>query len=364
MIINTREAFQIASQVDPTLELSDTRLQRLNRRRILPSSYSRDALFSASATGQTVVFSDFPSPVKTNRFTVGKTPEQSVISAFRRARSKQKIRAKTGHQAIFKYFTLSDLIDKWHSERSILNVTDFHFRDSSIENTVDAYPLSTFNLYPNTKDSIGDLEMMTLVISSRLGFSDSHSDDSDGSNHCFCGAKLWLAWETHEGIAAGLEDSDRQTVTERCEFDMQTFLSLKSAHWFTVEKDQTLFMPGHLTHKVVTLSPYIGVGSFYLSFPNYLRTVTRWLLHEPNWEVLERNGYKQQAFRELFALSARMRTRMDRISKQSRRQWGWDFLPFAADAWRREFSRSDRQRVLDDPVLTLPGSDFFRSLVA
>jgi len=104
---------------------------------------------------------------------------------------------------------------------------------------------------------------MTLVISSQGNVTDSHSDDPDGSNHCFVGRKLWLAWDTFEGRAAGLQDCSRDLVRERARFDLATFAALPSACWWTVGAGETLFLPGRLTHRVITLEPYIGIGSFY-----------------------------------------------------------------------------------------------------
>jgi hypothetical protein len=52
------------------------------------------------------------------------------------------------------------------------------------------------------RDSLTDerRRFCTLV---RPTFTDSHSDDPDGSNHCFVGRKLWLVWDTFLGIGRG-----------------------------------------------------------------------------------------------------------------------------------------------------------------
>jgi hypothetical protein len=107
--------------------------------------------------------------------------------------------------------------------------------------------------------------MMTLVVSSCGNVTDSHSDDPDGSNHCFVGRKLWLAWETFEGQKAGLRDCSRDLIVERAHFDLGIFASLKTARWWTVGPGETLFLPGRFSHRVITLESYVGIGSFYFT---------------------------------------------------------------------------------------------------
>jgi hypothetical protein len=121
---------------------------------------------------------------------------------------------------------------------------------------------------------------MTLVISSKGNLTDIHADDCDGTNHCFLGRKLWLAWDRIEGRAVGFQDVDRDPICDQAAFDLEAFLSLPSSRWFTVGPGQTLFLPGSLAHKVITLEHYLGVGSFHVALPSYLRSLERWVVYD------------------------------------------------------------------------------------
>ena len=69
-------------------------------------------------------------------------------------------------------------------------------------------------------------------------------------------------WDTQEGRKAGLEDVERDIVYGRAAFDLPTFCKLDSARWLTVGPEETLFLPGRFTHRVVTVERYLGFGSF------------------------------------------------------------------------------------------------------
>ena len=189
--------------------------------------------------------------------------------------------------------------------------------------------------------------MMTLVVSSRGGFSDSHSDDADGSNYCFTGKKLWLAWDTQDGMLRGLEDLDQQRIEGQCAFDLETWLAMPSATWFTVEPGQTLFMPGHLTHKVITLEPYLGVGSFYLAFPNLMRTLSRWLAYTPNWAKSHSKTFRQSLYPEVFDSALGEFRRISRCSGSFKQRWGLDFLSRSFRHWSRHSNAEQLELTLE-----------------
>ena len=352
----TSRLFRSAEEIDPGLAVEPRLLPTLCNRAVRAEKFDRDTLFKNMASGKISLFRDFPSPLKSARH--GSTrhplisPSDRILAAFYNAGIKDRIRTQSGKKGAWKYFTVSELADKWRRNKALINVTDFHFRGTLLESVIDPNPLSRFNLYPACPQQTSWLEMMTLVVSTRGAFSDSHSDDSDGSNHCFIGRKLWLAWDTQEGIAAGLQDFDRQKIKHRCAFDMETFLSLPSARWFTVESGQTLFMPGHLTHKVLTLGPYLGVGSFYLAYPNFLRTLSRWLAHPPNWENLERKGYRDLVYPELIATAVNKLRSLDRTSRASNLRWGRDYLDDSIKTWNQVTSKAEKAQ-----LLTILGSD-------
>ncbi len=339
------QLFRSAGEIDAGLTVKPQLLPRLSRIAIKAEKYNRDSLFKNMASGEVSIFTDFPSPLKTARQRSSACPSGLILDAFHKSGIQERIRTKSGAKETWKYLTVGELAAKWQRNKARINVTDFHFRDTLIENVIDSSRLSQFNLYPCTANETSWLEMMTLVVSSSGAISDSHSDDSDGSNHCFTGKKLRLAWDTHEGISAGLQDMDRQKVNGRCAFDMETYLSLPSACWFTVEPGQTLFMPGHLTHKVLTLEPYLGVGSFYLALPNLLRTMARWLTHPPNWETLERKGFRDLVYPELINTALEKLKILERTTVKSRLMWGADYLKYSIHAWNERASRTEKSKL-------------------
>ena len=344
---NTQEIFSKAVSYDPTLDVSHINKRKLELKRVLPSSYSRKALFTNMADGKASVFHNFPSPV---RFPEPNTVEQSqaVINSFMSSRLKTNVRVKTGKSKTEKYFNVRDMAKMWKRQRAIMNVTDFHYRDTAIEKHINPDTLSEFNLYQNCDESVATQEMMTLVVSSKGGFSDSHSDDSDGSNHSFIGTKLWIAWDTQEGLAAGLEDVEKVDVFTDCKFDIDTWLSLKSACWFTVESGETLFCPGNLTHKVVTLSPYLGVGSFYLSIPNCLRTLSRWILHRANWQTVENTGFSDFLFPDVIQRIEKQIISLKSSPKHLQNSWGLNYLNYSIESWKKQFNAKQRQQIIEE----------------
>src|SRR6187200_1120899 len=62
-----RRLFQRAQQIDKTLRVSKQQLPVLARRRLRPTSFSREGLFSAMARGQPILFHDLVVPVKRAR---------------------------------------------------------------------------------------------------------------------------------------------------------------------------------------------------------------------------------------------------------------------------------------------------------
>lgn len=319
------DVFGRASEIDPTLTSSDQQAGKLDALRIRPTEWQRDHLFRAMSAGRPVIYRDFPMPL----YRRGRSESERVerlLAAMEATDLDYRIRTRVGRQRGWRYFTPAELALRWRKGQSSINVTDFHFLDTPVGEVIDHRVLSDFNLLPLMPEEVAWIEMMTLVISGRGGMSDSHSDDCDGSNHCFTGCKLWLAWDTAEGLTAGLEDLDQQRIAGKCAFDLNTFLSLKSACWFTVEAGQTLFMPGHLTHKVITLDHYLGVGSFYIAFPNIVRTLARWRKQRPNWERLEARSLKDVVFREVPATALKKLRSLRRTSEANRARWGVDRL--------------------------------------
>jgi hypothetical protein len=332
------EIFERAEEIDPDLAWRGRCKADLSARRIRPTRWQRDHLFRAMSAGLPVICRDYPAPL--HHLDISEEDRVArLLTAMASTRLDYRVRTRLGKY--WRYFTPAELADKWRRGNTPLNVTDFHIEGTAMESVIKHRVLSEFNLLPLMSEDVAWIEMMTLVVSGAGGFSDSHSDDCDGSNHCFTGRKLWLAWDTGEGLAAGLEDLDQQRVAGKCGFDITTWLTLESACWFTVEAGQTLFMPGHFTHKVITLDAYLGVGSFYIAFPNLIRTLARWQCRQPNWERLEANSLKKVVYREIPARALKRFRQLQRTSEANRSKWGLAHLEESWHQWRRGSSRQE-----------------------
>lgn len=321
-----------AAGFDPTIRLRAADWPILRRKQIRAEPYSRTKLYRHMARGRPVLFSDFPSPIRVRRGQgLRETLEKLILNGFPES---QKARVQVGPKRYRHNLPLPDLFKRWAAGRAIISVTDLHVRGTRLERDLDLAVLSDFNLLHAGTGEMARQEMMTLVISSRGNVTDSHSDDPDGSNHCFIGRKLWLAWDTFEGRAKGLEDLSRDTCEDAAAFDMRTFLSLSSSRWFTVAQGQTLFLPGKLTHKVITLEPYMGIGSFYVALPNSVGTLIRWNTHGPLWSLNRWKG-EDKLVNEIAAAAARKVRALRGESPSARRHWGLDYLEQAAIRFAR-----------------------------
>jgi hypothetical protein len=273
------------------------------------------------ARGRPVVFSDLPVPVRRDR--VLGTREAALLAIREGCDKSETVRVRCGPSRATKYLTAEQLLDRWADDRAKVSVTDFHIRGTGIYSRIDCSRLSDFNILAGAPSPVGTEEILTLVVSSAGTFSDSHTDDPDGSNHCFTGVKLWLVWDTFEGIARGLEDVERCDVYgDRAAFSIERFLQVPSARWFLVQPGQTLFLPGHLTHKVVTLERYLGIGSFFVMLPSYLRTLRRWTEHTPLWALSDPPSRRLELVDRITSRIIRKLARLSRATPALRRQWG------------------------------------------
>jgi hypothetical protein len=193
--------------------------------------------------------------------------------------------------------------------------------------------LSGFNLLTRSSPGARRQEMFSFVISSRGHLTDSHSDAPDSSNFCFAGRKLWLAWDTYEGARYGLQDVERAPVNGRARFDMQSWLSLRSARWLLVNPGETLFLPANMTHKVITLESYIGVGGFFLALPNSLRLLSHWIVRAPLWSKCDLTGEHDNLVGEIADSVRDLLMHLRRASMRERRQWGYDYLERSSAAF-------------------------------
>jgi len=264
---DARTLFDEAIVIDEKMTVAPEDWSRMLKKRIKAVKYDSDIWFRNMADEVPSLFHTFPVPaVGVSTFSKAKlnTSVEKVVKALQGWRSQEKFRVRTGPRGTLKYLTVKELMKLWCGPRAIVSTTDLHIRETPMEKVIDVNALSEFNLLPHMHEDTSSLEMMSLIIGSAGAKTDSHSDDLDISNYCFCGAKLWLAWDTHEGLANGLDDRDRVPIGEHARFDMKTFLSLKSSRWVLVDDGNILYLPGNMAHRVVTLRDYIGVGAWEL----------------------------------------------------------------------------------------------------
>ncbi len=324
--------WDLAATVDPSLRIRPHLQLALARRQVPAVRYSRERLFTSMTNGSPVIFNDFRVPLRRKSLRDNKA---GLAEACARLFPKhEKVRVRAGPSDQPSYLLTPELIRRWNGKRAVLNVTDLCVRTTPITRLIDTTPLSAFSLLPRSRRAdIRSLELLTLVISSAKGFSDSHTDDLDGSNHCFAGRKLWLVWDELSGSARGLEDVERCAVYDRAAFDMDLFLSLPSARWFVISEGQTLFLPANYAHKVVTLEHYLGIGSFFVMLPDYLRTLMYWQRLPPTWSIASPH-YQRKCYVETVtrAVTNRVRSLM-KAPAAVRRFWGLDHLRRAVSGW-------------------------------
>ena len=327
--------FKQACRIDPTLKVLPKHHAELGQRRIRAVPFSREVVFSSMAAGRPVVCTNVPVPVRgEQKLGTREAVFESLRSGFP---ERQTFRIRLGRDGeVRRSLRVDELLRRWSSDRGLVNITDLHIRGSKLFKSVDCTALSDFNLLAGARYPAGAEEMLTMVISSAGVYTDSHSDSPDGSNHCFVGKKLWLVWDTFEGIARGLEDVERADIEGQAAFNISAFLAIPGARWFTVEDGQTLFLPGHLTHKVVTLEDYLGIGSFFCMLPSYWRTLARWTEHGALFALNARPGERMMLVDMITRLAIRKVKSLADQPEQDRVRWGVHYLVAAIDEWQRK----------------------------
>ena len=270
-----------AADVDTTLADTHRLGDVLSQRELQPTRFSRRKLFIAMARQKTVLFSGCPITKPLNSH----LPDDDQLKARLKKQlgSNRLVSTVRGKAQIKKRMRIKDVVDLWDEGMHKLAANDIYFRGTALDEEFDFSPICDFNLLCEQPGDVSDLEIATVLLGSKGCMMDSHSDDPDGCNHCIRGRKLWLAWDRREGEKCGLEDCTHDDVYDVAKFNLEAFAKMKSSIWFTVSDGQTLFMPGHLTHKVITLKKYIGVSSFYLSLPNALASLARWKIFDSEY---------------------------------------------------------------------------------
>jgi hypothetical protein len=342
------ETFEQAASLDPTLRVSRAHLGALSRRELRPVSFSRDLMFSSMQKGMPLLVDDLQVAVRREQEC---GTRDAVLGALSEGfPQNQKIRVRCGPSGEQRLLVVKDLLRRWTGTRARTHVTDWHIRGTGVSKHIDCSQLSDFNLLAGARGEPGAQEMLTMVVSSAGALSDSHSDDPDGSNHCFRGRKLWLVWDTFVGLSRDLEDVSRCEVSTYAAFNIESFLSVPGSRWFTIESGQTLFLPGHLTHKVVTLDDYLGVGSFFVMLPSYLRTLIRWTRHTPLWALSAPEHRRLDLVNQITRLVLSKVRALEGEPEKERSRWGINYLQSAVEEWWRTCSDAGKQELLDNRI--------------
>jgi hypothetical protein len=301
-------------------------------------------------SGEPAVVKGFPKPLRPP-FRELRPAEAgyAVIDWLARRRSRERHRIRTGPTGACRRLTLSEIASKWQAGETPFGVTDLHIRGTMMEEVIAPEVLSRFNLLTRSSPGARRQEMFSFVISSRGHLTDSHSDAPDSSNFCLTGRKLWLAWDTYEGARCNLEDVERVSVSGRARFDMQSWLSLRSARWLLVNPGETLFLPATMTHKVITLDSYVGVGGFFLALPNCLRLLAHWILRAPLWSKRDLTGEHDYLVGDIAETVRDLLMQLRRASMRERRQWGHDFLESSAVAFIKTRPIGQLRSLWSDP---------------
>jgi hypothetical protein len=336
------ELWEAAALIDSTLKAHRPHLAELRSKQVHPVSYSRDRLFSQMVRGRVSLFNHFPVYFKEDTGPdLRRTLLLSIQAGFP---ASQKARVQTGPSRTIRRLKVPEAMRRWEAGRALVGVTDLHVRGTRFAEMIDGSALSDFDILCSDQELIEQIEMLSLVISSKGTFTDSHTDDCDGSNHCFVGKKLWLAWDRIEGRARGLQDVDRDEVSEQAKFDIKTFVFMPSACWFVVKANETLFLPGNLSHKVITLEPYIGIGGFHVTLPGYLRNLKRWILYD-TLDVQPKSLLEK--------INQAILEKLDELHKGSRglqAHWGLGYLQKAVHDWEVNERPATKRSLMRHPT--------------
>jgi hypothetical protein len=347
---NLWRALQDAARFDETVSIGHEHFERMLERHISPIPYSEANLFGRMLLGEPYILTGFPSPL---RGALGDVPDDiagpAVMDWLGQNGSDDRHRLYVGRTGARRDLTLEEIAVKWRADRTRFGVTDLHIKHTNVEEVIDTDRLSAFNILAHTNDMAFEQEMFSLVISSHGQVTDSHSDAPDSSNYSFTGQKLWLAWDTYEGMRRGLQDVDRMPLTGKARFDMETWLSLDSARWLLVNEGETLFLPAHLTHKVITLKRYVGIGGFFIALPNCLRVMEHWVTRVPLWSKRDVHGERDGLLDDI---AEAIRDKIEGLRdgpKSERRRWGYDYIERSAQHFIETHSPETLLDLMSDP---------------
>ena len=282
----TLRIFQEAIRFDDSLDLGMIGLPLLSQKRLVSTAFSFDHLFNNLSRSLPCLYFDYGSGDSTDSYGLS-ISKSELLPILKETQDtfRYKISRELGMEPV--KLTIGELMHEWEKDEQLLRVTNIHLRSFDLVDHALLDRICPFNLLVHGNEDLKKLEMMTLMVSTTGGVTDSHSDDTDVNNHCVVGKKLWLCWDTSEGMKAGLEDCEKVEVFGKPKFDMETFVGLESSCWILVAEGETLFLPGNYTHKVITLEKYVGIGGFFVSFSTLLNTFDRWLGRREEFEFKE-----------------------------------------------------------------------------
>jgi hypothetical protein len=272
-----KSVWNAAARFDDSLEIQPRFLATLAKKRIEPIQFSRSRLFERMLACEPSLFSNFQIRPRLNE----NGPRNFSLLEEIRFGLPRSTRARVRSRGSDQYLPISHVLNRWMRAKTVFGVTDLHYIGTRFDTRMDTTRLNDFNLLPRGTDGFQSQD--SLVISSEGAVTDSHSDDHSGSNHSFVGTKLWLLWDTFEGLENGLEDVERCDVYTRAAFHLSTFLAMRTSRWILIGPGQTMFIPGHLSHKVITLQRYLGLGSFHAGLPGFVDLLIRWARLPPLW---------------------------------------------------------------------------------
>ena len=328
---NLWRALQDAARFDDTIGLDQEHFEQMLKRHISPIPFSKENLFGQMLLGEPYILTGFPSPLRGVLRSVSHNEAgTAVMDWLGRNGSEDRHRLYVGPTGARRDLTLEEIAKKWRADRTRFGVTDLHIKQTNVEEVIDTDRLSAFNILAHANDMAFEQEMFSLVISSRGQVTDSHSDAPDSSNYCFTGQKLWLAWDTYEGMRRGLQDVDRMPVAGKARFEMETWLSLDSARWLLVNEGETLLLPAHLTHKVITLKRYVGIGGFFIALPNCLRVMEHWVSRVPLWSKRDVHGERDGLLDDIAEAIRDKIVMLGNGPLGDRQRWGFDYLERSA----------------------------------
>ena len=315
-----RLVWEAAARFDDSLVMRPRLAGRLATKRVEPQPYSRSRLFERMRLCQPSLFADFPLQRRGADDDIPGTAR--LLEELRRGFPRAK-RARVRTRETIEYLPIPRVLEKWMRDRSVFGVTDLHYIGTRFDARVDTRNLNEFNLLPRGTDGFQSQD--SFVISSSGAVTDSHSDDHSGSNHCFTGAKLWLLWDTQEGFRHGLEDAEHCDVYGRAAFDLPTFAALRSSRWILIGPGQTMFIPANLTHKVITLQPYLGLGSFHAGLPGFADLLLRWQQYPPVW-ASDSAGAGPGSVGFITRRAIRRMRSLRQADRSERHRWGLPYL--------------------------------------